>query len=111
MPTVAKGLGQAQPSDTNNYKIYTAEKGVSGKITSIFVCNVTNNRPRFRVFHSVKREDTQDTTTALFYDVRLSRRETLTLEFSIPFQEEDEFFVRTDTANEITFTVYGEETT
>lgn len=107
-----KVLGQATPSDTNAVSIYSpASPVVSTEITSIFICNTDSSQHSYRIFLD---DDgtTYNTTTALFYDKTINGNET-----SIPLSGTSVFMnnlsgnlaVRTNSANNLTFTVLGIE--
>jgi len=109
MGVVSKQLGQIRPSTTNPTVLYSPEKGKSGIVKAIIVCNVTANTPTFRIFHSYSGSEA-DQDTALFYDVAMTASETKIIEFAIAVKDGATLQVRASAADEINFTAYGTET-
>lgn len=108
--SVGLQLGQSRPGNTTAASLYSPADGVQTKIVSITVCNTTASGAAFRLFHD---EDgtTYDQTTALWYDAAIAANTTVELEIVIFMVGPDgNLAIRTDTADALTFTVYGEET-
>jgi hypothetical protein len=105
-----KQLGQQRPNTTAAVSIYNPPVGNS-VVHSIIICNTTTSAAKYRIFCD---DDgtTYDETTALFYDVSLPAKTTDTLEVKICMNDATgNLAVSTDTANALTFTLFGEEIT
>lgn len=109
---VEKQLAQSRPGDTNNVSLYSPSTAVLlTEITSIWICNTTANTPRFRIFLD-DNGTTYDQTTALWYDTLMTPNGVFIRDVEIYMNNSDgNLAVRTDTASEITFTVFGLEIT
>jgi len=108
-----KQLGQATPADTNNVSIYSPPTAIlSTEITMIVITNTNSaTTPKFRIFLD-DNGTTYSTATALWYDIELAFNQTLIRAVSFFMNDSTgNLAVRTDTANDITFTVFGSEVT
>ena len=107
---VAKQLGQLRPADTNAASIYSPAAGVTVRIMAIVVSNTGGNPRAFRLFHD---DDgtTYDASTALYWDEALAANTTKIIAAPGIFMDDSSgnLAVRSDAANELTFTVYGIE--
>lgn len=110
-----KQLGQATPADTSAVSIYSPASGVvDTTIDALFVANTSSGNKTFRVFLD---DDgtTYDTTTALFYDVAVVANATNNiLSGASPLymnNSSGNLAVRSSSANDLTFTVFGVERT
>ena len=75
------------------------------------ICNTTANTPSFRIFFDTN-GTTYDQTTALWYDVLMTPNGAFYRDVELYMNDSDgNLAVRTDAANEITFTVWGVEIT
>lgn len=104
-----KQLGQLRPANTSAASIYSPGSGITAIIKNITVCNLTGNTVKFSIFHD---DDgtTYDETTALFYTVDILKNQTLILPgFMAMNVDAGNLAVQTNTANALTFTVYGAE--
>ena len=115
MAQIGKMLGQARPANTTAVSIYSPAEGVRAEVLQILVCNTTATEAFFRIFHD---DDgtTYDQTTALYYDQRVAGAMTLRIWPNKPpgfamNNPDGNLAVRTDTANALTFKVYGNELT
>lgn len=105
--THGRMLGQLRPANTNNASIYSPDD--YAVIDRIIVCNQGGITPKFRIFLD---DDgtTYDETTVLYWDISLDVDQTVEIEG--PFymaNSAGNLAVRTDTANDVTFTVFGRE--
>lgn len=103
-------LGQLTPADTNAASIYSPAAGIVTEITSIVVTNTDGSAHTYRIFHD---EDgsTYSTATALWYDVSIAANTTVVLEpLAFMADSDGNLAIRTNSANNLTFTVYGKET-
>jgi hypothetical protein len=102
MNTLAPGslLGQLAPANTTAAMVFTAS----------ICCNVTSSPAKIRIFHD-EAGTTYAVGNALWYDVPVPGNTTLSLDAEhyggINLAGTDSLGVRTDTANAITFSVYG----
>jgi hypothetical protein len=111
MATTLKQLGQLMPTNTTAASLYSPGASTQTLIKSIVVCNTSGDPVAYRVFHD-DNGTTYDTTTALYYDVALAGNTTIVLEFNLAMNDSTgNLAVRTDRANNITFTCYGAEIT
>lgn len=106
---VERMLGQATPEDTNAASIYSPGTNVTAIIKNIIVCNTHTADHTFRIFH-----DDDGTTygdaTALFYDVNCPTAQSVQIDCFIAMHDSGgNLAVRTDSADNLTFTVYGVE--
>lgn len=110
MAIASKQLGQARPADANAVSIYSPGAGVSTRIGSIAICNNTGSVAKFRIFLDDDGTD-YDESTALYYDFSLAGNTTLMLNDLALFMNNSagNLAVRTDTADALTFTVFGIE--
>lgn len=102
-------LGQLRPANTTAASIYTPGDGVIALIDSIVVCNTGAGPCLYRIFHD---DDgtTYDQSTALYYDISLATKMAVVLEPGIYMANgSGNLAVRTNTANDLTFTVYGRQ--
>ena len=103
-------LGQLRPADLNAATLYTKPSDKIAICKSIFVCNTTANPRVFRVFVDNTGSGTYDQTTALFYDVAIAANTTTQITAFIALSTTGgRIGVRTDAANELTFTAFGAE--
>jgi len=108
-----KQLGQLRPANTTAASIYSPPGNAVTRVENIIICNSSGSSAKFRIFHDSD-GTTYDETTALFWDGIL-------LSNTTAFFGDDKFgplylnntngniAVRTDTANALTFTIYGTE--
>lgn len=108
-----KQLGQLRPANTTAASIYSPAISTTAIIKTIVVCctSTSSGAKQFRIFLD---DDgtTYDESTALYYDVNISNRETVTINTFIAMDDSSgNLAVRTDTADALTFTVFGAEIT
>lgn len=104
-----KQLGQANPGAATATSIYSPASGINAQIKTLVVVNVTSSVAKYRVYHD---DDgtTYNTTTALFYDITLNGNSTDVIQLNAGMADSDgNFAVESDTANALTFTLYGSE--
>ena len=105
-----KQLGQQRPSDTNNTLLYSPPDYTKATISSVVVCNTSAGIAKFRLFHD---EDgvVANETTSLHWDDQVASDSTEVVDVEICMGNPDgSIYVRSDTADALTFTAYGEET-
>ena len=106
-----KQLGQLRPADTTAASLYSPAALVTAIIKNLVVCNTTAVTATFRIFVD---DDgtTYDETTALFFDAEILGNTTVSFTaFAAMNDSNGNFAVRTDTANALTFTLFGAEIT
>ena len=111
MARTYKQLGQVMPTDTTATSIYSPAADTVTIIKAITVCNTDSSAHAFRLFHD---DDgtTYDTTTALYYDVSVAANTTKEITLSINMNDASgNLAFRSDSANNLTCTVYGLEMT
>lgn len=111
MAVTAKLLGQSAPSSTTAATAYSRPASTEAVIRNIVVCNTTAVSAAFRIFHHDS-GTTYNAGTALFYDVTIAANTTVQIDCFICMNTASGTIgVRTDTANSLTFSIYGIETT
>lgn len=104
-----KQLGQARPSVTTAVSIYSPASDITGIIKTIYICNTSAASATLRIFVDDD-GSTFDETTALFWDASLGAGETLQLDTFIALNDSSgNIGVRSNTANALTFTLFGAE--
>jgi len=111
MPFVTKQLGQLRPANTTATSIYSPGANTNTDIKGIHIANTSGATAAYRLFHD-DNGTTYDETTTLAWDVSLAAGETINIDTLISMDDSTgNLAVRTDTANALTFTVYGAERT
>jgi hypothetical protein len=111
MPLQEKQLGQLRPSNTSAASIYTPASGVTAIIKNITVCNTSVAPAKFSIFHHDS-GTTYDQSTALYYTCIIEKNQTVVLPaFMAMNNPTGNLAVQTNTANALTFSVYGAEVT
>jgi len=104
-----KQFGQERPADTNVATPYTVPTGKRAIIRHIMVANTSSNNTKYRIFMDAN-GTTHDETTAIAFDVPLSKENTHSFDDQyIVLEEGGSIGVRTGTANNLTFTIDGDE--
>lgn len=102
-------LAVLRPDSTDMTLAFTAS--INTEITNIFVANTTGSTATFRICH-VGPLDIADENNALFWDVEVLSGDTQIIFADSPnagvtLAVDDTLHVRTDTADALTFTLYG----
>jgi hypothetical protein len=106
-----KQLGQLRPANTTAASLYSPPALTTAIIKGLTICNTTAITATFRIFND---DDgtTYDETTALFFDAEILGNTTVSATgFKAMNNSSGNFAVRTDTANALTFTLFGAEVT
>jgi len=104
-----KQLGQLRPANTTAASIYSPTSGITGIISSICIVNTGSSAALARVFHD-NDGTTYDETTALLWEERILPGRAFYRDCHWPANNSSgNFAVRTDKANDLTFTFYGSE--
>jgi len=107
-----KELGQLRPANITAATIYIPPTNiVTTEVKSIFITNVSGNDARFRIFVD-QDGTTYDEDTAIMFDVSLLKRTSVTISETIFLNNSaGSIGVRTDSPDDVNFTVYGVEIT
>ena len=106
---VGSQLAQARPGDTNNASLYTPPTYTKTRITALYICNTSGAGANARVFHDDD-GSTYSEANALFWDIAIAADTTTTIETEILMDDTSGHIgIRSDTADALTFTLYGEE--
>lgn len=106
-----KQLGQIRPSNTTAVSIYSPDSGVTAVIKNIMFANNSGGDVKVRVFHD-NNGTTYDEDSAIMWDVKIKKETTITLTSFIAMDNSSgNLAVRTNSSNDMTFTVYGAEIT
>ena len=102
-------LAAVTPSGTTAVTAFPAT--LPTEITRIFVCNVSGSACTFRLFHGAD-GDSFDTSNALYYDAAVPAGTTVEIfadstNCGITLEATDILGVRSDTADGLTFSIYG----
>lgn len=106
-------LAQLRPADTAVTQAFTTNLPIA-EITSIYIANTTGSAATFRLFHSLGASDVTTEATALFWDKSVPANDTLIIRpesmgagIMVGNKQLDKIFVRSGTADALTFTFYG----
>lgn len=104
-----KQIAQIRPAVTTPVQAYSPAVGVTGIIKFFTITNTSNGSRRFSIYLD---DDgtTFDESTALFFEVSLSRQSSFTLSVWWPMTNPSgNLAVQTSAANDLTFTFHGAE--
>lgn len=101
-------IGQLRPSNTTAAAAYTKPVKKIPLVSSIFIANTTTASAKYSIYLDAD-GTTYNESTALFFNVELLANSTALVEFkgSIII-DGGSIGVKTDTANALTFTIFGE---
>lgn len=106
-------LAQLRPADTAVTQAFATNVPIA-EVTAIYVANTTANAATFRLFHSLGSTDVTNESTALFFDKNVPANDTFVIRadamgggIMVGNKQLDKLFVRSGTANALTFTFYG----
>lgn len=106
-----KQLGQLRPANTTAASIYSPGASTTAIIKTITISNTTSSNAKYRIFVD-DNGTTFDQTTATHYDIIIPGNTTDLIDtYWVMDDSTGNIGVRTDTANAITFTVFGAEIT
>lgn len=109
MANTYKLLGQLRPANTTSASVYSPASGVTTIIKCIVACNTSGSSAKYRIFLD---DDgtTYDENTAIFWDVYLGADQSEAIDLTLCMNNSaGNLAVRTDTADAITFTIFGLE--
>ena len=105
-----KVLAQSAPTNTSLTDIYTVGASTSAAATALTICNQTGTAATFRV--SVAVAGAADVAKQyLFYDASCPANSTITVEVGLTLATTDVLRVKTNTANALSFNLFGTEIT
>ena len=109
MADTLKVLGQVAPADTNNADLYTVPENTQTTVSSLVACNLTGNTPNFRVAvrplgASVENEH------YIYYGKVMAANDSIFIIIGITLSDGDVITVRSSAADEISFSLFGVET-
>jgi hypothetical protein len=110
MPVAYKILGQSAPATTSNADLYTVPSATQTVVSSIVVCNTTALDATARIFIR-NNAAAAAASNAIIYDATISANSTAGYSLGITIDATDVITVRSSTANAITFSAFGSETT
>lgn len=104
-----KQLAQSRPASTTAASLFSPDSPNQYRLKRIFVANVGTSNVSFSLFHD-ENGTTYNETTAIAWDVTLSRGQFYTTELNIDMLDSaGNFGIKTSSANNLTFTIYGDK--
>lgn len=105
---IGSQLGQLRPANTTAVSIFSPRAKVLVQVTSIIITNLDSIDHSYRLFHD-DNGTTYDETTSIAWDINIIANDTVPLSMLDIWMNNSSgnLAVRTDSANNITFTVYG----
>lgn len=103
-----KVLGQVAPTNTSNTNIYTVPTNREAIISNIAVANVTGSAALYEIYVRVGGA-AAGASNALVFDASAAGNTTTFIQGGITLSAGDIITVQTNTANAITFHVFGTE--
>lgn len=110
--TTSKQLNQETPTTTTAITLYEGSAASNTVISSLKVCNTdtgVNTESTFRVHHNAAGVN-YDTTNAIYYEKTIKGKQTISLDVG-SLNGAGSIGIRSSSANALTFTLYGTETT
>ena len=109
MADTLKVLGQVAPADTNNADLYTVPENTQTTVSSLVACNLTGNTPNLRVAvrplgASVENEH------YIYYGKVMAANDSIFIIIGITLSDGDVITVKSSAADEISFSLFGVET-
>lgn len=102
-------LAQSRPANTTAASLYSPSADAVWIAKTLVICNTSGSLAKARVFHD-ENGTTYDETTALIWDMPINADETAIIEwFMAGYDQTGNVGIRTDTADALTFTLYGAE--
>ena len=109
MADTLKVLGQATPSDTNLTDLYTVPDDTVTTVSSIAACNLSGGALTFRV--AVRPLGaTVVSKHYIYYDKAVAANDTVFIIIGITLSDDDIVSVRSSSAVNISFSIFGVET-
>lgn len=108
MANTYKVLGQANPSTTANTNIYTVPSGTSTVISTLHVANVVSGEVTCRIYVRIGGA-TAAAANAIAFDVKVATQSIFAITTGMTLGPGDIVTVSCNTANALTFTLFGSE--
>lgn len=112
MAITGSQLGQLRPAVTTPVSIYSPAVDIEAQLTQLIIANSTTSPAAFSMYHD---DDgtVYDADTILYPEIIVNPKNAISLPLSKVFANvaAGNFAVQTDTANALTFTLYGLEKT
>ena len=103
-------LSALRPGDTNAHRLFCVRPpSVKTTVKSMIVCNLSGGALTYRIFATTTENQTYDGCCAQFYDVSIAANSTHTIDMNWLLSTGQTIGVRSSSANNITFTIFGEE--
>lgn len=107
-----KTLGQTSPTSTTAVEAYVVGSGKNTVVSTIVVCNRTTSLASYRIavpVGGVAAEGNLTNAHYIVYDAPILANDTITLTLGISLAATDEIWVRSNTANSLSFSIFGAE--
>jgi hypothetical protein len=108
MATVYKVLGQVAPANTSNTNLYTVGALKQAVVSTLHVANVSTGADTFDVFVRIAGAAAGN-SNAIAKDVPIAANSILAITTGMTLNAADIVTVRSSTANDLTFTLFGSE--
>ena len=109
MADTLKVLGQVAPADTNNADLYTVPENTVTTVSSLVACNLTGNTPNLRV--AVRPLGaTVENEHYIYYGKVMAANDSIFIIIGITLSDGDVITVKSSAVNEISFSLFGVET-
>ncbi len=108
MANTYKVLGQVSPSTTANADLYTAPSGTSAVVSTLNVANVASGEVTCRIYVRINGA-TAVAGNAIAYDVKIATQSIFAITTGMTLGPGDKITVSSNTANALTFTLFGSE--
>lgn len=109
MADVLKVLGQVTPGDTNNTTLYTVPENTQTTVSSIVACNITGGGLTFRIAIQPKGASI-DNKHYIYYGKAVSANDSVFVMIGITLSDDDVVTVQSSSADDISFSIFGVET-
>ena len=109
MADVLKVLGQVTPGDTNNTTLYTVPEGAQTTISSIVACNLTGGALTFRVAIRPKGASINN-KHYIYYGKSVAANDSVFVIIGITLSDDDIVTVQSSSADDVSFSIFGVET-
>jgi len=109
MADVLKVLGQVTPGDTNNTTLYTVPEAAQATISSIVACNLTGGALTFRVAIRPKGASINN-KHYIYYGKSVAANDSVFVIIGITLSDDDIVTVQSSSADDVSFSIFGVET-
>lgn len=108
MANTYKILGQKNPTDTNNYDLYTVPSGTAAVVSTLAISNVTGSSANATVYIR-KNGEAATTNNSIIYSASIAGNSVATFTIGITLAAGDIITVQSATANSLAFHAFGSE--